>query len=63
MVLFACVAPIPRTPPAAQSTPSPAPAPSAPAVGKNTKLHGSSFEYSFQRDAYADQEFTNDVGD
>lgn len=50
------------TPPTARSTPAPAPAPSAPAVAKNTKLHGSSFEYSFQRDAYADQEFTNDVG-
>ena len=44
-----------------------APAPTswaAPASGtaKNTALYGRSFEYSIQRDAYADQEFTNDVG-
>ena len=50
--------------PATASNPTPAPtsAPAASPVAQNTVTHGRGFEYSAQRDAYADQEFTNDVG-
>ena len=50
--------------PASNTTPAPtsAPAPAASPVGQNTVTHGRGFEYSVQRDAHADQEFTNDVG-
>ncbi|OLQ08563.1 Ribulose bisphosphate carboxylase, chloroplastic [Symbiodinium microadriaticum] len=44
--------------PMAASAPPPAAAPTSP----GTAMHGRKFEYSFQKDAYADQEFCNDVG-
>jgi len=46
------------TPPPMAAAPSPAAV--APAGG--TAMHGRKFEYSFQKDVYADQEFSNDVG-
>mmetsp|Transcript_62004 Transcript_62004/g.138444 ORF Transcript_62004/g.138444 Transcript_62004/m.138444 type:complete len:235 (-) Transcript_62004:164-868(-) len=47
----------PTAPPMAASTP-----PAAAPVGQGTAMHGRKFEYSFQKDVYADMEFSNDVG-
>ena len=56
----------PSMPAAAPATPPPAAAPTSVAAAFTSTaqdtLHGISFSYSMQRDAYADLEFLNDVG-
>ena len=49
------------SPAPAPAAPAPAPAVSSPGAPR-TAMYGRKFEYSFQKDAYADCEFTNDVG-
>ena len=49
---------VPSPPPMA-ATPSP---PAVPAAPQGTAMYGRKGDYSFQKDAYADQEFCNDVG-
>ena len=48
--------------PAASAPPMAAAPPPVPAAAQGTAIHGRKFEYSFQKDAYADLEFCNDVG-
>ena len=58
----------PATPPAATATAAPprmvssAPPPASIPASQGIAMHGRKFEYSFQKDAYADLEFNNDVG-
>lgn len=54
--------PVPPVAPVAAPVPPVAPPATTPPTSSTEVLHGVSFSYSMQKDAYADLEFLNDVG-